>query len=67
MFELIEVDPVTGEEDQLLGTGTMAQMEREMRSLIADMDAEWGELDADRYGLVWSVLRIQPAGTAIWS
>ncbi|MEU8821793.1 hypothetical protein [Actinoplanes sp. NPDC048796] len=67
MYELIEIDPQTGDADQLLGTGTMRQMERQMQTLIADMDAEWGELDVDRYGVVWSALRIQPAGTATWN
>lgn len=55
MFELIEVDPVTCEEDHLLATGTLRQMEKELDDVIADMLSDWEE------GGSWSWLRIQPA------
>jgi hypothetical protein len=60
-FELIEMDPATGTEDHLIETGTFAKLEQEMQELIAEVDAEWGELDVDRYGVLWSVYMIRPA------
>ncbi|BAL85478.1 hypothetical protein AMIS_2580 [Actinoplanes missouriensis 431] len=55
MYELIEVDPATGNEDQLITTGTLRQVTRAMRDLIADMQEDW------ECGGAWSWLRIQPA------
>jgi hypothetical protein len=58
MFELIEVDPATGDEDQLMTTGTFGQCSRRMADLIQDfIDCE----DWDLYDQTWPVYRVQPA------
>jgi hypothetical protein len=58
MFELVELDPETGEEDsRLAGPGTFRQMEKAMaRSLDSLRDDE-----ACGFDWTWPVLRIQPA------
>lgn len=56
MFELIEIDPVTGEEDHLISTGTMRAMEKDLKGLLEDIAEDWDENDQP-----WSWYRIQPA------
>jgi hypothetical protein len=58
MFELIEVDPETGEENQCLSVrpGTWAEVRRQLDANIAEMIEEWDTEQTD-----WSWLRIQPA------
>lgn len=59
MYELVELDPMTGEEDQLICTGTWAQMEAELADTIDEMEGEWedGFLAVE----AWGWYRIQPA------
>lgn len=56
-WELIEIDPATGEEDQLLDEGSRAEMEKHLADILEDEagEAEDGELVAP------GVYRIQPA------
>ena len=58
MYELVELDPETGEEDQCLSPqpGTWAQVKRHMDAVIAEMIEDW-----DIEGAPWAWLRIQPA------
>lgn len=58
MFEIVELDPATedGDEIELITTGTMAQMEIQLASLLSDIADEW-----DTYGAGWATYRIQPA------
>lgn len=58
LFEIIEIDPATGEEDQLISQGTRSQMEKEIAWKIADFMAadEWDGTIAD-----FPVWRMQPA------
>jgi hypothetical protein len=56
MFEIVELDPANGEEDHLVCTGTMAQMERDLTGLLQDVEDEW-----DTYDTPWPAYRIQPA------
>lgn len=56
MFELVELDPMTGDEDHLVATGTFARLEREMAKLIDEVETEWDEEQT-----TWSAYRIQPA------
>jgi hypothetical protein len=57
-FELVELDPATGEEDQCLSPkpGTWAQVKRHMDEVLAELEDDW---DAGQAGWAW--LRIQPA------
>lgn len=56
-YELIELDPATGEEDQLLETGSLARIERHLAEILEDEagEAEDGEL------VTPGAYRIQPA------
>jgi hypothetical protein len=54
-YELVELDPATGEEDQLLGTGTWKAMERHRDEILEELEEDW---DSSRAG--WPVLVIQP-------
>ena len=57
MFEIIEVDPATGEEDQLIARGSLRRMERMLTDMIEDfMWSDW-----DECGATWPVWRLQPA------
>jgi hypothetical protein len=56
-WELIEIDPATGEEDHLIATGTFAQMSAEMSSIIEEVV---GDYDAEG-AHYWSWMRVQPA------
>lgn len=60
-FELVEVDPATGDADQIIGEGSMAQMEKARAAFYAE-----AQDDFDTYGQAYPVARIQPAGTATW-
>jgi hypothetical protein len=55
-YELIEVDPASGEETELIATGTLPAMERELRSQLEEHAESWDEWDSP-----WLALRIQPA------
>jgi len=55
-YELIELDPATGEEDQLLGTGTWKQMAKHRDEMLEELAEDW---DSER--ATWPVLMIQPA------
>jgi hypothetical protein len=57
-YELVELDPETGEEDQCLSIqpGTWAQVKAHMDEVIAEMIEDW-----DIEGAPWAWLRIQPA------
>jgi hypothetical protein len=57
-FEIIEVDPETGDEDSLIIEGTYAQMQVFMDEMIADFFAmdEWdGRIET------YPIYRLQPA------
>jgi hypothetical protein len=57
-FEIIEIDPATGDEDQLICQGTRAQMEKDLNWMISDFFAadEWdGRIET------YPVYRLQPA------
>lgn len=58
-YELIELDPATGEEDQLVATGTWDAMEAHLADVIDEAEGEWedGFLAAE----AWPWYRIQPA------
>jgi hypothetical protein len=58
MFELVELDPQTGEEDQCLSPqpGTFAQVKRHRDEVLTEMIEDW---DTERASWAW--LRIQPA------
>lgn len=56
MFELVELDPETGEEDHLIETGSFKKLEKTMTQLLEDMADEW-----DTYDSPWSVYCIRPA------
>lgn len=55
-FELIEVDPATGEEDQLIATGTFEQVSRHMTECIENQSEDY---NSGTYGWTW--YRVQPA------
>lgn len=57
-FEIIEIDPATGDEDALICQGTRTKMERELAEMIADFMAadEW-----DGRAETYPVYRMQPA------
>lgn len=54
MFEIVELDPATGDEEQLITTGTMAQMERELADILTEYELEESGYD-------YPTFRIQPA------
>lgn len=57
-FELVELDPQTGEEDQCLSPrpDTWAQVKAHLDEVVAEMVEDWDAGQAP-----WSWLRIQPA------
>lgn len=55
-FELVELDPATGEEDHLVETGSFRRMVREMEELLAEAAEDW-----DERGAAWPAYRVQPA------
>ena len=59
MFELVELDPATGAEDQTLSIrpGTWAQCKRHMDEVFAEFAEEWDE----GWSGLWPCLMIRPA------
>lgn len=57
-FELIEIDPATGEEDQVLATGTWAKCQARFEDNVNEMQADVEDTDGHAS---WGWLRIQPA------
>lgn len=56
-YELIEIDPATGEEDQLISTGSFEKMSWHMQGIIEEVSLQ---LDED-VEITWPWLMIQPA------
>lgn len=56
-FELLELDPTTGEEEELIMTGSMARCQARRDSILEEREEAWDDLDAG-----WPVLMIQPKG-----
>jgi hypothetical protein len=55
-YEIVELDPETGEEDSLLAEGTHRAMVASYASLVSEKYDEWqhGEID------YWPIFRLQP-------
>lgn len=58
MFELVEIDPATGEEDQCLSPRptTWAKATAHRDEILAEQAEDWDNGDTS-----WSWLRVQPA------
>lgn len=54
--QLIEINPATGEEDQLISTGTMKSLSAELATMIE----EFMNFDYDDFEMTWPVYRIEP-------
>jgi hypothetical protein len=58
LFELVELDPATGQEDQLMSPapGTWKQVAEHRDSILMDVITDWDDGRA-----TWPILVIQPA------
>lgn len=58
MWELVELDPMTGEEDQCLSPAptALAKAEAHMAAVLVELEEDW-----DTGGAPWPWLRVQPA------
>ncbi len=56
MFELVEMDPATGQEDQLIAEGSLRRMIAHRDEILEELATDWDDERA-----TWPVLIIQPA------